>query len=101
MYARLGGDDRRKRELRQFFIIGWVNYFKLADMMGRLRNIDAWYWRRQRMVILKQWKRVGTRMRNLIRLEVKKSKAWPLANTRKFYWHLFRSDRNQKARLKT
>jgi hypothetical protein len=38
------------------------------------------------MVIWKQWKRIRTRGRNLIRLGVEKHKAWEFANTRKGYW---------------
>ena len=80
------GNERRKESLRQY-IIGWVNYFKLADMDKLLIRIDEWYRRRLRMVIWKQWKRIRTRLANLIKLGVKKSKAWQWANTRKGYWH--------------
>lgn len=80
------GNARRKEALRQY-ITGWVNYFKLADMKELLLRIDKWYRRRIRMVIWKQWKRVRTKMKNLIKLGVKKSKAWEWANTRKSYWH--------------
>lgn len=80
------GNDRRKEALRQY-IVGWVNYFKLADMKKLLLRIDEWYRRRIRMVIWKQWKRIRTKLANLIKLGVKKSKAWEWANTRKSYWH--------------
>jgi len=80
------GNARRKEALRQY-ITGWVNYFKLADMKNLLLKIDEWYRRRIRMVIWKQWKRIRTRVKNLIKLGVKKSKAWEWANTRKSYWH--------------
>lgn len=84
------GNDRRKEGLRQY-IAGWVNYFKLADMHKLLLNVDEWYRRRIRMVIWKQWKRIKTRITNLVRLGVKKSKAWEWANTRKGYWHIANS----------
>ncbi len=80
------GNARRKKALRQY-IIGWVNYFKLADMKKLLLSIDKWLRRRLRMVIWKQWKRIKTKVTNLIKLGVKKSKAWMWANTRKGYWH--------------
>jgi RNA-directed DNA polymerase len=80
------GDARRKEELRQY-ITGWVNYFKLADIKSLLLHVDEWYRRRLRMVIWKQWKRINTRLRNLIRLGIAKYKAWEFANTRKGYWH--------------
>lgn len=84
------GNDRRKEALRQY-ITGWVNYFKLADMQSLLLRIDEWYRRRIRMVIWKQWKRISTKLTNLVKLGVKKTKAWEWANTRKGYWHIANS----------
>jgi RNA-directed DNA polymerase len=80
------GDAKRKEALKEY-ITGWVNYFKLADMKGLLPRIDEWYRRRIRMVIWKQWKRIRTRVRNLLKLGVIKHKAWEFANTRKGFWH--------------
>ena len=80
------GNERRKEKLRQY-ITGWVNYFKLANMMKVLLKVDEWYRRRLRMVIWKQWKRIRTRVANLTRLGIDKYKAWQYANTRKGYWH--------------
>lgn len=115
------GNERRKQALRHY-ITGWVNYFKLADMKSLLLRIDEWYRRRIRMVIWKQWKRIKTKLTNLVKLGVKKSKAWEWANTRKSYWHIansfivsttitterlresgyvFLSDHYQKVRIKT
>ena len=79
------GDAKRKESLRRY-IIGWVNYFKHADMKKYLQKLDEWYRRRIRMVIWKQWKRIRTRGRNLIKLGIDKYKAWEYANTRKGYW---------------
>jgi len=79
------GYARRKEALRQY-ITGWVNYFKLADMISLLSRVDKWYRRRLRMVIWKQWKRLRTRGRNLMKLGIVKYKAWEFANTRKGYW---------------
>ena len=84
------GNARRKEELHQY-IIGWVNYFKLADMKKLLEKIDEWYRRRLRMVIWKQWKRIVTKGRNLIKLGVEKPLAWKWANTRKSYWRVSNS----------
>jgi RNA-directed DNA polymerase len=80
------GDARRKVALKQY-ITGWVNYFKLADVKSLLLKVDEWYRRRLRMIIWKQWKRVRTRLRNLIKFGIEKYKAWEYANTRKGYWH--------------
>jgi hypothetical protein len=81
------GNDRRKEALRQY-IKGWVQYFKLADMKMLLVSVDKWYRRRLRMVIWKQWKRIKTKVANLVKLGVKKHKAYEWANTRKSYWHI-------------
>lgn len=84
------GNDRRKEALRQY-ITGWVQYFKLADMDSILIMVDKWYRRRLRMVIWKQWKRIKTRITNLVKLGINKSKAYEWANTRKGYWHIAKS----------
>lgn len=84
------GNVRRKEALRQF-ITGWVQYFKLADMKDLLVKADEWYRRRLRMVIWKQWKRIKTRIANLIKLGINKYKAYEWANTRKGYWHIANS----------
>jgi RNA-directed DNA polymerase len=81
------GNARRKEALRQY-ITGWVNYFKLADMKSLLQRVDEWYRRRLRMVIWKQWKRIKTKLTNLVKLGVNKFKAREWANTRKSYWHI-------------
>ena len=79
------GDEWRKNSLK-YYIMGWVNYFKLADLKSILLKVDEWYRRRLRSVIWKQWKRIKTRFTNLHRLGVPRSKAWEYANTRKGYW---------------
>lgn len=84
------GNNRRKESLRRY-IIGWLNYFKLADMGSLLLRIDEWYRRRIRMVIWKQWKRIKTKLTNLVKLGVKKAKVWEWANKRKGYWHIAKS----------
>lgn len=84
------GNARRKETLKQY-ITGWVNYFKLADMKKLMIETDEWYRRRLRMVLWKQWKRVRTRLANLTKLGIAKSKAWEYANTRKGYWHIANS----------
>ncbi|WP_439489415.1 group II intron maturase-specific domain-containing protein [Algoriphagus sp.] len=64
-----------------------MNYFRLADMKSLLLRTDEWYRRRIRMVIWKQWKRIGTKLANLLKLGVSKAKAWEWASTRKAFWH--------------
>jgi RNA-directed DNA polymerase len=79
------GGARRKVALKAY-ITGWVNYFKLADMKSLLPKVDEWYRRRLRAIIWKQWNRIRTRLRNLLKLGIQKYKAREFANTRKGYW---------------
>ena len=79
------------------FIVGWVNYYKLADMGKHLKGIDEWMRRRIRMVFWKKWKRVRTRWKNLLKLGVSNSNAGILACSRKGYWRIAASPIMQTA----
>lgn len=81
---------RRKESLR-YFLLGWLEYFKLADMKSKLRDIDTWYRRRLRMCIWKNWKKTKTRFKNLMKCGIIDWEAWKWANTRKGYWHISNS----------
>ena len=70
---------------------GWVNYFGIADGVSKLADIDGWIRRRLRSCILKQWKLVKTRFKNLQKLGIPIDKAWEFANTRKGYWRVSKS----------
>jgi len=95
------GNEKRREKLRSY-IIGWINYFKIADIKALLKKTDEWFRRRVRMIYWKQWKRIKTKFRYLKHLGIEKSKAWEYANTRKGYWRisnspiLSRSLNNQK-----
>ena len=78
--------EERTDKLRQL-IIGWVNYFHIADMKSVAEELDQWIRRRIRMCYWKQWKKIRTKAENLIKLGLNKYKAWEYANTRKSYWH--------------
>ncbi|WP_339301504.1 group II intron reverse transcriptase/maturase [Paenibacillus sp. FSL K6-2441] len=84
------GNTDRALKLRRY-IMGWVNYFKLADMKQLLQTTDKWMRRRIRMVFWKQWKRVRTKLERLISLGIHEQKAWEYANTRKGYWRISNS----------
>lgn len=72
-------------------IIGWINYFNIADIKTYCTEIDEWIRRRLRMCIWKQWKKLKTRHDNLVKLGVDNLKAWEWANTRKGYWRISNS----------
>ena len=65
---------------------GWVNYFGVANGERQLQNLDNWIRRRLRACIWKQWKKIKTKHKNLVKLGIDKQKAWEYANTRKGYW---------------
>ena len=72
-------------------ITGWVNYFSIADMGRLAKSLDEWLRRRIRMCLWKQWKKIRTRYANLCRLDIRNTKAWEFANTRKSYWRISHS----------
>ena len=78
--------EERIRRLNNV-VRGWVNYFRLADMLSQCRTLDEWTRRRLRMCYWKQWKRITTKHDNLVLLGLSDSVAWQYANTRKSYWH--------------
>ena len=82
--------DWRKEELNHL-ITGWVNYFRIADMKATAKELDQWTRRRIRMCYWKQWKRIGTKHDNLVKLGIDNRKAWEFANTRKGYWRISNS----------
>lgn len=84
------GNETRTMKLRRY-IIGWINYFKLADIKSLLQQTDEWMRRRIRMIYWKQWKRVKTKLKMLKSLGIHEQKAWEYANTRKSYWRTSRS----------
>ncbi|MDQ0192474.1 group II intron reverse transcriptase/maturase [Paenibacillus wynnii] len=79
------GNETRTEKLRRY-IMGWINYFKIADMKKLIQTTDEWMRRRIRMIFWKQWKRVRTKLAMLQSLGIPKQKAWEYANTRKSYW---------------
>jgi RNA-directed DNA polymerase len=67
---------------------GWMNYFKLADGRKPLTAVDEWTRRRLRYCHWHQWKRVRTRIRELVKLGVERNQAYQWACTRKGGWRV-------------
>ena len=63
-------------------------FFNIANMKRLLLETDEWLRRRIRMCIWKAWKKVRTRVANLIRCGINKYKAYEWGNTRKGYWRI-------------
>ncbi len=64
-------------------IRGWVNYFRICDMKGTLRELDKWLRVRIRMCIWKQWKTPQRREWGLRKLGMNPFWAHVNANSRK------------------
>jgi RNA-directed DNA polymerase len=84
------GNEFRAERIRRY-IMGWVNYFKIADMKNLMTETDEWLRRRIRMIYWKQWKKIKTRVRQLKHFGIDEEKAWQFANTRKGYWRISNS----------
>ena len=70
---------------------GWVNYFKIARCKSRLQDLDGWIRFRLRMCIWKTWKKVKTRIANLVKLGMDEFHAYLNGNTRKGYCRIAHS----------
>lgn len=82
--------EERYIKLKQV-VVGWVNYFKIANMVRLAQKLDEWIRRRIRMCYWKQWKKIKTKHDNLTKLGVDNYTAWEFANTRKSYWRISNS----------
>lgn len=72
-------------------IVGWVNYFAVADMKNVAADLDEWMRRRLGMCIWKGWRKISTRYKNLLNFRLDRLQAWMFANTRKGYWRISNS----------
>nr|WP_242631685.1 group II intron reverse transcriptase/maturase [Sedimentibacter sp. zth1] len=88
--SRIGNIKLTYEKIRQL-VVGWINYFKLANMKSIMSKLDEWLRRRIRMCYWKQWKKISTKFNNLRRLGILKQKAWEFSNTRKGYWRISNS----------
>jgi group II intron reverse transcriptase/maturase len=70
----------------ELYTRGWLNYYGIASMKSQIETINSWLYHRIRMCIWVHWKRVRTKMRNLIKLGIPKYYAHMAANSRKKQW---------------
>ena len=73
------------------YIRGWMGYYALADIKGKMREWDGWRRRRYRMIIWKQWKNCKGRIKALKQLGIPHAQALKTAFSRKSYWRLAKS----------
>ena len=68
-------------------IRGWINYFRIADMKGLMKEIGEHLRHRFRMCIWKYWKKPKTKYKALRKLGISEYNAYMVANTRRgYYW---------------
>ncbi len=82
--------EQRIYKLNQL-TIGWIGYFRIADIKSHCQMLDEWVRRRLRMCYWKDWKKISAKFANLLKLGIDRHKAWEFANTRKSYWRISKS----------
>jgi RNA-directed DNA polymerase len=81
-------------ELR-LLLIGWINYFSLAEVKGTFEELDSWIRRKLRAIIWRQWKRKFTRRKNLMKRGLSEEQASKSAyNGRGAWWNAGASHMN-------
>ena len=74
------------------YMRGWINYFGIAQGYQKCIELDHWIRRRVRMYYWKQWRKVRTKVRNLIKLGVSQRLAISCGISSKSYWHSARTE---------
>jgi group II intron reverse transcriptase/maturase len=70
------------------YLVGWREYYRLADTPGVFRDLDQWIRHRLRVVHLKQWKRGRTVYRELrARGLSQPAAAYVARHTRRWWWN--------------
>jgi RNA-directed DNA polymerase len=70
---------------------GWLNYFRMASITGKLKDLDSWIRNRLRYCIWHDWKKPERRRRNLLRLGVDQGHAYAWSRTRMGGWRVAQS----------
>jgi RNA-directed DNA polymerase len=70
---------------------GWVNYFRLGNIYGKLKTLDSWLRNRLRYCIWHDWKKPERKRKNLMRLGVDKEHAYAWSRTRMGGWRVAQS----------
>ena len=70
---------------------GWLEYYRIANILGKLKNLDGWLRNRIRYCIWHHWKKPERKRKNLIRLGVDQDHAYSWSRTRKGGWAVAQS----------
>lgn len=82
--------SERIAKLKEFHR-GWINYFRMASMQSKLKELDGWLRNRLRYCIWEDWKKPERRRKNLMRLGISKSQAYAWSRTRMGGWAVAQS----------
>ena len=55
--------------------LGWVNYFRLAQVKGVFEELDQWIRRKLRCILWRQWKKPRTRVKKMISFGLERERA--------------------------
>ena len=78
---------QRLKEVQQ----GWVNNFRMANMLVKLQEVDGWVRNRFRYCIWHHWKKPDKKRRSLIRLGIDQEQAYAWSRTRMGGWAVSQS----------
>jgi len=81
-----GGSLKRAIERLNPILRGWVAYFRLTEVKGVLEDLDGWIRHKLRALLWRQWKRVYTRAKNLMRARLSEVRAWQSATNGRGPW---------------
>jgi RNA-directed DNA polymerase len=70
---------------------GWLNYFRMASIYGKLKELDGWLRNRLRYCIWHHWKKPERKRKNLIQLGVDHGRAYAWSRTRMGGWTVAQS----------
>ena len=69
------------------YLLGWKAYYGLAQIPGKLRELDSWVRHRMRAMQLKHWRRGRTMYRELRKLGATHEQAACIAANARRWWH--------------
>jgi group II intron reverse transcriptase/maturase len=82
--------DERIQKLKKI-TRGWLNYFRMASLQGKLKELDGWLRNRLRYCIWHHWKKPERKRKNLIRLGVDPDHAYQWSRSRMGGWRIAQS----------
>jgi len=82
--------DERIQKLKEISE-GWLNYFRMASIQGKLKDLDGWIRNRLRYCVWHQWKKPERKRKNLIKLGVEQEMAYQWSRSRMGGWAIAQS----------